>query len=64
MAETLSYPSMDWQSSDRPQAYKEFKQMSELWCKVKGTEKKRPTHLYNLWANRDGYRPTMLTLHV
>ena len=56
MADALPNPSMDWNGPDRPQAYKEFKQLSELWFKVRGIQPEDQHSYIILWSGREGLR--------
>lgn len=57
MADTVPHPKMDWDSpSGRPQAYKEFKQLSELWFKVKNTKVEDQYSYIILWCGKEGLR--------
>ena len=56
LPDTIPHPKMDWSHPDRPQAYKEFKQTSNMWFQVKGiTPDKRHNYII-LWAGREGLR--------
>ena len=56
MVKALPHPTIDWESPDRPQAYQEFKQMAELWFKVKKVEKKDQHSYIIIWSGREGLR--------
>lgn len=56
MADTLPHPTMDWSNPDQPQAFKEFKQMAEIWFRIKGTEAVEKHSYIILWSGREGLR--------
>ena len=56
MADTIPHPKMDWSHPDRPQAYKEFKQTSNMWFQVKNIVPDKQHNYIILWAGREGLR--------
>ena len=56
MADTIPHPKMDWGHPDRPQAYKEFKQMANMWFQVKNIPAAQQHNYIILWAGREGLR--------
>ena len=56
MASALPSPTMDWGNPDRAQAYKEFKQIAEMWFAVKEVETKQQHNYIIMWSGRDGLR--------
>ncbi|KAK7088654.1 hypothetical protein V1264_022553 [Littorina saxatilis] len=52
----LPRPKMDWSSDDKAQALQDFKQLCDMWFKVKNTEKKLQHNYIMLWLGSEGLR--------
>lgn len=55
-SDALPIPSMDWSNSNRAQAFREFKQIAELWFKIKETPKADQHNYIILWSGTIGLR--------
>ena len=56
MAGPLPTPTFDWDCPDKAQAFREFKQLSQMWFNVKGTKKEDQYNYIVMWTGRDGLR--------
>ena len=56
LSDALPVPSMDWKSSNRAQAFREFKQIAEIWLKVKDVAKADQYNYIILWSGTTGLR--------
>ncbi|XP_072182294.1 uncharacterized protein [Diadema setosum] len=56
MAGPLPTPTFDWDCPDKAQAFKEFKQLSQMWFNVKGIKKEDQYNYMIIWSGRDGLR--------
>ncbi len=52
----LPTPSMDWGHPDRAQAFRDFKQIAEMWFKVKAVAEADQYNYIVLWSGREGLR--------
>ena len=56
MAEGFQNPRMDWDSLNRGQSFKDFKQLAELWFIAKKVKKEEQYSYIILWSGKDGLR--------
>ena len=56
MAKSIPHPRMDWASSDRPQAYKDFKQTASMWFSVNKIAPEDQHNYIILWSGSEGLR--------
>ena len=56
MATSLPHPVMDWNSSDRAQSFKEFKQLAEIWFKIKDIKKEDQHNYIIIWSGSEGLK--------
>ncbi len=47
---------MDWECAERAQAFKEFKQVADMWFNIKGTKKEDQHNYIVLWTGREGLK--------
>ena len=56
MAAPLPTPSFDWNSPDRAQSFKEFRQLSNMWFNVKHIKKEDQFNYIVMWSGKEGLR--------
>ena len=56
MAAPIPTPIFDWNSHDRSQAFKEFKQFANMWFRVKNIPEKEQYNYIIMWSGREGLR--------
>lgn len=56
MATPIPTPVFDWNSPDRAQAFREFKQLSNMWFRVKNIPVKEQYNYIVMWSGREGLR--------
>ena len=56
MAAPIPTPIFDWNSPDRTESFKEFKQLSNMWFRVKDIPEKDQYNYIVMWSGREGLR--------
>ena len=52
----LPHPRMDWTAPDRAQSFKEFRQIANMWFKVKKIKEEDQHNYIILWSGREGLK--------